>query len=97
MSEEAMSSLPTSRRSILGQFVILPVGLIGIPKFLNRMGGHSGEPQPHMEAALEQLRGAKAHLKKATADKGGHRLNALAHVDKAIEETKAGIAFDNLH
>jgi hypothetical protein len=35
------------------------------------------EEQPHMKAALEHLRLAKAELEQAEADKGGHRVAAL--------------------
>jgi hypothetical protein len=57
----------------------------------------SAEPQPHMRAALAQLQAAKAQLEKATADKGGHRVKAIALTDQAIEQTKKGIEFDDKH
>ena len=53
------------------------------------------EPQPHMRKALEALQIAKNQLEKASADKGGHRVKAMALVDQAIDEVKKGIAFDN--
>ena len=53
------------------------------------------EPQPAMRRALGQLQAARASLEAATPDKGGHRAKALVHVQKAIEETKRGIAADN--
>jgi hypothetical protein len=53
------------------------------------------DPQPAMKSALANLEQAQTNLKNATADKGGHRVNALGHVEKAIEEVKKGIAFDN--
>ena len=53
------------------------------------------EPQPHMKAALASLKQAKEQLEKATPDKGGHRVKALEALDKAIEQTEKGIAFDN--
>ena len=49
--------------------------------------------QPHMVSALEMLRSARAELERATANKGGHRERAIGAVDRAIEETRAGIAF----
>lgn len=55
------------------------------------------EPQPNMKEALEHLEKAKASLKAATADKGGHRVKALELVEKAIEQTQKGIEFDNKH
>ena len=47
--------------------------------------------QPHMEAALGYLRNAKSDLERATADKGGHRANAINLVNQAIDEVKKGI------
>ena len=49
--------------------------------------------QPHMVSALEMLRSARAELARASTNKGGHRERALGAVDRAIEETRAGIAF----
>ncbi|HEY2870506.1 MAG TPA: hypothetical protein VGJ56_01240 [Reyranella sp.] len=49
--------------------------------------------QPHMVSALEMLRSARAELERSTANKGGHRERAIGAVDRAIEETRAGIAF----
>ncbi len=46
--------------------------------------------QPHMQAALAQLRSARAELEKAATDKEGHRKNAIALVDKAIAEVEIG-------
>jgi hypothetical protein len=53
------------------------------------------EPQPHMTAALASLRAAEGELARATWDKGGHRVQALATVRSAIRQVEAGIAFDN--
>ena len=55
------------------------------------------QEQPHMQAALKLLEEADAQLEKATHDKGGHRVKARGHVKSAIDEVKAGIAFDNTH
>src|SRR5258705_12234179 len=48
--------------------------------------------QPHMRAALENLRSASNNLERATSDKGGHRVKAIDLVNRAIEEVNAGIA-----
>lgn len=53
------------------------------------------EPQPQMRKALAALEQAKDHLEKASADKGGHRVKAIALISDAITEVKAGIEFDN--
>ena len=47
--------------------------------------------QPHMQAALSALETAKDNLDRATADKGGHRKNAIGYVKNAISEVKKGI------
>lgn len=49
--------------------------------------------QPDMEAALEQLRGARASLERAAPNKGGHREAAMGLIDQAIIQVKEGIAF----
>ena len=51
--------------------------------------------QPHMQAALDYLKNAKKNLDAATPDKGGHRKNAIALVESAIDEVKKGIDFAN--
>ena len=48
--------------------------------------------QPHMQAALVQLRAARAELEKAATDKAGHREKAIALVDKAIAQIADGEA-----
>lgn len=58
-------------------------------------GGH--EVQPEMTAAIQHLREAQKNLESATHDKGGHRVNALQHINQAIAEIEAGIQYDNTH
>lgn len=53
--------------------------------------------QPHMEAALDKLRSARSNLEAATDDKGGHRVKAIEHVNKAIDEVQKGIEYDRTH
>jgi hypothetical protein len=53
--------------------------------------------QPNMKAARGHLQTAKAELQKATANKGGHRMNAIGLINSAIAEVNAGIAFDRRH
>jgi hypothetical protein len=53
--------------------------------------------QPFMRAARADLMTAKRELQKATPDKGGHRVKAIALVNKAIAEVDAGIAWDRRH
>jgi predicted nicotinamide N-methyase len=50
--------------------------------------------QPNMTAARNDLNKAENSLRKATADKGGHRNRALNLISQAIAEINSGIAFD---
>lgn len=53
------------------------------------------EKQPEMKAAIESLREALRHLKKASGDKGGHRAKAIKTTRESIKSVWAGIKFDN--
>jgi hypothetical protein len=64
------------------------IGLIAISAF--NMTARAD--QPHMRRALEHLRAAKAELQAAEHDKGGWRLRAIEHTDRAIVETEKGMA-----
>jgi hypothetical protein len=55
------------------------------------------EFQPAMEGALIALQDARTKLMVATSDKGGHRMFAIAHIDKAIAQVNLGIHWDNTH
>jgi hypothetical protein len=48
--------------------------------------------QPHMYNALDDLRAARGQLEVAEHDKGGYRDQAIATIDQAIGQVKAGIA-----
>lgn len=53
--------------------------------------------QPYMVDALQALHHARGMLDSSSADKGGHRVRAMALVDQAIGETQAGIDYANTH
>jgi hypothetical protein len=55
--------------------------------------GNAVAQQPHMNAALDALRTARAELVAATPNKGGHRARAITLVNQAIDETNAGIRY----
>jgi hypothetical protein len=57
------------------------------------IGCVSAPGQPHMVAALEELRAARGELDAAIPDKGGHRVHAIELVDGAIEQVRLGIDF----
>lgn len=50
--------------------------------------------QPFMRAARTNLQQARGQLQAATHNKGGHRTNAIEHINKAIALVNQGIAFD---
>ena len=47
--------------------------------------------QPHMHAALDDLRSARAELEQAEHNKGGHREEAIRLTDSAMHEVQLGI------
>jgi hypothetical protein len=50
-----------------------------------------------MDAALANLRDARAHLDKGGHDFGGHRVRAIRLADKAIAEITASVEYANTH
>jgi hypothetical protein len=46
------------------------------------------EPHPHIHAAIENLRSAKASLEAAGNEFHGHRVAAIKHIDEAIAEAE---------
>jgi hypothetical protein len=56
-----------------------------------------GAEQPHMERALNDLRGARHSLEVASENKGGWRMLALKHTDEAIAEVVRGIEYGKNH
>jgi len=53
--------------------------------------------QPMMTAARNDLNKAEKSLRKATADKGGHRERAMNLIAQAINEVNRGIEYDRKH
>lgn len=52
------------------------------------------EPHPHIRAALHELREARAELKTAAHDFGGHRVEALEATDQAIRQLEECLKYD---
>ena len=52
------------------------------------------EHHPEIAAAMNHLREAKANLEHAAHDFGGHRANALKHVNEALEECRLALEYD---
>lgn len=53
--------------------------------------------QPNMQLAKTHLQSALSNLDRATADKGGFRVNAVRLARAALNEVEQGIAYDNTH
>ncbi len=79
------------RKKLISAFVLTATLLVGI------FVGQAIADQPHMQAALDHLRAAKAELQAAEADKGGHRVKAIALTSDAIAEVERGINYDRRH
>ena len=52
------------------------------------------EKHPEIDAAMTHLHEAKQNLERAARDFGGHRANALKHVNEALEECRKALEFD---
>jgi hypothetical protein len=52
------------------------------------------EPHPRIRGAITALQRAKSDLQHASHDFGGHRADALAAVDKAIEQLQLALQYD---
>jgi len=77
-----------NRRSILlpGVFILLlTLGYVA--------GCATGGGQPHMQAAVDQLRAARDELNAAEANKGGHRERAVRLINDAIDQTQRGMEY----
>jgi hypothetical protein len=56
---------------------------------------HEGrEHHPAIKAAIRALERARDEMKAADHDFGGHRVDALAECDKAIEQLKLALQYD---
>jgi hypothetical protein len=67
---------------------------IAVISFASPLFTTSAADQPFMKAARGDLQKAQSELRKATPDKGGHRVKALNLVARALSEVNAGIRFD---
>jgi multidrug resistance efflux pump len=70
---------------------------LGIVVMLCTLSAVAIADQPYMRAARADLQQARAQLQAALANKGGHRLKAIDHVNNAIALVNQGIAFDRRH
>ncbi len=52
------------------------------------------ERHPEIHAAIRNLEEARSHLEAAAHDFGGHRVKAIEHTNKALEECREALRFD---
>ncbi|HEY2071808.1 MAG TPA: hypothetical protein VGG48_19770 [Rhizomicrobium sp.] len=69
----------------------LAVGILGTAMAVGVFIGQALANQPHMEAALSDLRAARSELEQAEHNKMGHRAEAMRLTNEAIRETEAGM------
>lgn len=77
-----MLTSPSLRIALLSGIIATSAGI-----------GYAIGAQPHMAETIALLQNAHTELEAATPNKGGHRERALASIDNAIAEVRAGIAF----
>jgi hypothetical protein len=52
------------------------------------------EPHPEIRKAITALERAKSDMQHASHDFGGHRVNAIAACDRAIEQLRLALQYD---
>jgi hypothetical protein len=82
MNKMSRRSLATASLGVAAAAVLSPEGVM-----------EAQAAQPNMQEALRALNAALRALQKAEANKGGHRNRAMALVEQAIKEVRAGIAY----
>ena len=87
-----VATRPTMSKFGLTKFAFV-VAAVGMGSLAPR--AVQAEVQPHMTAALASLQNARRELAKGSTDKGGHRVAAMASIDRAIAQVRQGIAYDN--
>jgi len=78
------------------------VGLVGStpPAAARPAGPHRlavarlAEPHPEINRAIVALETAKFHLQRAAHDFGGHRVAAIAAIDRALRQLRLALQFD---
>lgn len=56
--------------------------------------GRRREPHPEIRKAIDALERAKKDMQNASHDFGGHRVNAIAACDRAIEQLRLALQYD---
>jgi hypothetical protein len=86
-----MTESSVSRRDSLRNLAALGVAGAAVAIGATALATPADAAQPLMRKALNDLEAARVALDHALSDKAGHRLKAIALVDQAIGEVKAGI------
>jgi hypothetical protein len=73
--------------AVLGVFALMFAYPAGVP-------AASPESHPEIHNAIDSLRHAKEHLEHAAHDYGGHRLEAIASIDHALEQLNICLKYD---
>ncbi len=84
----------SSRMIKMKQLVAVLAAVVLVASFASPI---SAVDQPLMQAAKVDLQNAQNALRKATADKGGHRQRALELVGQAMGAVNNGIEYDRSH
>lgn len=79
------------------KFRPLCIGAIASAAFCAGLAAQASADQPYMQEALSELGRAHATLEAGSTDKGGHRVRAIALVQRAEAEVRAGIRYDRMH
>lgn len=80
---------------VLGSALAITIGTSSIGTVSADEKKPAEQLQPNMKKALDELEDAKEALKKATPDKGGHRVKAIKLINQAVDEVNLGIKWDN--
>ena len=80
--------MPMTRRSTL-----TAAGAAG-GALLAGIGSAEAEPHPNIRAAINALEKAKFDLQHAAHDFGGHRVEAIQSIDRALEQLRLALKYD---
>ena len=83
--------MPNRQRTRFAPTVVLPCALFAAGLMLGVPGARAQQDNPELVDAQHDLESAKSHLQAASHDYGGHRKNAVEHVNKALEQIKMGL------
>jgi septal ring factor EnvC (AmiA/AmiB activator) len=81
-------------RTRVAPTVVLPCALLAAGLVLGVPGAraqNAAPDNPELVNAQHDLESAKGHLQAAPHDYGGHRQNAVEHINKALEQVKMGL------